>query len=59
MQATVTENGAVEDLKVISGQPILAGAATRAVRQWKYRPFMLNGKPIRMKTQITVTFNAP
>lgn len=59
MQATITETGTVENLSVISGQPILAGAASSAVRQWRYSPFVLNGKPIRMRTQITVTFKAP
>ena len=56
LQALVTEEGAVEDLKVIAGDQLLARAAMNAVTQWRYRPYRLNGQPIRMKTQITLLF---
>ena len=39
-----------------SGHPLLIGAATAAVRQWIYRPTLLNGEPVEVATTITVTF---
>jgi TonB family protein len=59
LQATVTENGVVRDLKVTSGHPMLARAATQAVNQWRYRPFLLNGKPIQQQVSISIDFKAP
>jgi TonB family protein len=59
LDATVTENGQLEDVKVVSGHAMLAQAAVDAVRQWRYRPYLLNGKPIRMQTKITVNFKMP
>ena len=59
LQATIAENGSLQDLKVVSGHPVLAPAAISAVRQWRYRPYELNGKPVPMQTQITVNFKAP
>jgi TonB family protein len=59
VQATVTENGAVRDLKVLSGHPMLARAAVDAVSQWRYRPYRLNGKPIAMQTNVTIDFKLP
>ena len=58
LAATITEDGKVKDLKIIKGHPLLARAATDAVSQWRYRPYMLNGKPTAMQTQITITFKA-
>jgi protein TonB len=59
LQATVAENGTVRDLKVTSGHPVLARAAVEAVSQWRYRPFLLNGKPIRKQVDISIDFNMP
>ena len=59
LQATVTENGVVRDLKVTSGHPMLARAAMHAVNQWRYRPFLLNGKPIQQQVNISIDFKAP
>ena len=56
LQATIAEDGTVQDLRVIHGHPTLATAAMDAVQQWRYRPYLLNGAPTRMLTQITVTF---
>jgi len=44
---------------VVSGHALLAQAAIDAVRQWRYRPYLLNGKPVRMQTKITVNFKMP
>jgi TonB family protein len=59
LDATVSENGLIESVKVVSGHALLAQAAIDAVRQWRYRPYLLNGKPVRMQTKITVNFKMP
>jgi TonB family protein len=56
LQAIVTEDGTVRDLKVVDGDPLLARAAMEAVAQWRYRPYRLNGEPIRRPTEITLIF---
>ena len=53
------DEGQVEDLKLVSGDPMLAPAAMDAVRQWRYTPYSLNGKPIPKQTRITISFIAP
>ncbi len=58
LEAMVTEQGRVEDLKLINGNPLLGQAALDAVSKWRYSPYMLNGKPIRRETRITVSFVA-
>jgi len=55
----ITVEGQVEDLKLISGNPLLAQAAMDAVSQWRYTPYLLNGKPVRKETRITISFTAP
>ncbi len=59
LQATIGEKGKVDDVKIISGPPLLTAAAIDAVRQWRYTPFLLDGKPVKMQKQITVSFQAP
>lgn len=59
LQATITEDGKIENVIVINGNSILARAAADAIQQWQYRPALLNGKPIRTQRQITVSFAAP
>lgn len=59
LQATIGESGKVDDLKVVSGPPILTAAAMDAVRQWRYSPFLLDGKPVKMQKQVTISFQAP
>jgi periplasmic protein TonB len=54
--ATVSAAGAIEKLRVLSGHPLLVGAAIEAVKQWRYRPYILNGEPIEVETEITVNF---
>ena len=56
MQAVISKDGSIEDLKVISGHPMLVPAAIDAVKQWKYKPYILNGEPVVVDTQITVNF---
>jgi periplasmic protein TonB len=59
LDATITEDGKVRDLRLVRGNRTLAQSAIDAVSQWRYKPFLLNGKPVPMKTQITVDFKAP
>lgn len=59
LEALVGKDGAVEKLSTISGDPQLAAAATDAVRQWRFRPFLRNGSPEEFQTQITVSFRLP
>jgi TonB family protein len=59
IDAMVTEQGSVEELKLVSGDPRLAPAAMDAVRRWRYTPYSLNGKPIPKPTRITISFIAP
>lgn len=56
LRAIVSRTGTVENLSVISGHAMLAAAAVEAVKQWRYRPYMLNGEPIEVETEITVNF---
>lgn len=57
LKAVITSGGTLEELRVLSGQPILAQAAADAVRQWKFRPYVLNGKPIEVQTEVIVNFS--
>jgi TonB family protein len=59
IDATVTAQGQVDELKLVSGDPMLAPAAMDAVRRWKYTPYSLNGQPIPKQTRITISFIAP
>ena len=56
LQATISMEGAVKDLKVISGPVALYQAALDAVKNWRYKPFLLNGEPVEVGTQINVVF---
>ena len=56
LQAVIGKDGTVQDLHLISGHPMLAPAAIEAVRQWRYRPYLLNGDPVEVDTQINVNF---
>ena len=56
LRAVVGKDGSVKDLRVISGNPFLSGAAVDAVRQWQFKPYVLNGAAIEVETQVTVNF---
>jgi protein TonB len=56
LQAVISETGDVKDIRLVSGHPLLAPAAIDAVKQWKYRPYQLNGKPVEIVTMITLNF---
>jgi TonB family protein len=59
LDATVSTNGSVHKVKVISGPPLLAGAAAEAVREWRYSPAVLNGKAVETQQRVTVVFSLP
>ena len=54
--AIIGKQGMIENLRVLRGHPMLVAAAIEAVRQWRYRPYILNGEPIEVETEITVNF---
>ncbi len=56
LQAGIDKNGNVEGLTLVSGHSMLAPAAIEAVKQWKYKPYLLNGQPVKVETQIVVIF---
>jgi protein TonB len=56
LQAEISKDGTIQNLRLISGHPMLAPAAIEAVKQWRYRPYILNGEPVEVETQITVNF---
>ncbi|HKM49393.1 MAG TPA: TonB family protein [Terriglobales bacterium] len=58
IDAIINKEGNVTNLKVLSGDPVLAKAAVDAVRQWRYKPYYLDGEPVEIETQITVNFKA-
>jgi protein TonB len=57
LRAIISRTGTIENLQMISGHPMLVGAAMDAVRQWRYRPYILNGDPVEVETQVTVKFS--
>jgi TonB family protein len=56
MAVVIGKDGNVQEVSLVSGDPMLAPAAIDAVKQWKYRPYLLNGTPVEVDTQITVNF---
>jgi protein TonB len=56
LKAIINKNGQIQDLQLLSGHVLLAPAAVDAVKQWLYRPFLLNGEPVEVETTVTVTF---
>jgi protein TonB len=54
--ATIGKDGNLQSQQLISGHPMLAPAAMDAVKQWKYRPYLLNGQAVEVDTQMTVNF---
>ncbi len=56
LQAQISKSGEIQNLQVLSGHPMLIQSALDAVRQWKYRPYYLNGEPVEVDTTIEVNF---
>jgi TonB family protein len=59
LQALIGKNGMVQDLKLIEGSLLLGESAFAAVRQWRYKPYFLNGRPVDAQTLVTVDFKLP
>jgi len=57
LRAVIATDGSVRNLEVVGGNPILAKAAVDAVRQWRYQPTLLSGKPVEVETIVTVEFH--
>ncbi len=57
LAAVISTEGTIERLHAVTGHPMLIPAAINAVKQWRYRPYILNGDPIEVDTQITVIFS--
>jgi protein TonB len=56
LRAIISRTGTIENLVVVRGHPMLSAAAIEAVRQWRYRPYLLNSQPVEVETEITVNF---
>jgi TonB family protein len=59
LAATVMEDGTVRDVKIVEGPPELAQSAVDAVKHWQYKPFVLDGNPVKTETRITIDFKLP
>jgi TonB family protein len=59
LDVRIGRDGAIEDVKLVSGQPILTDAAIAAVKQWRFKPRMLKGQPVEMQTRVTLNFRMP
>ncbi|HVN17171.1 MAG TPA: TonB family protein [Dongiaceae bacterium] len=57
LSAVIDSNGQITNLQLVSGHPMLVPAAIAAVRQWRYKPYLLNGQPVEVETTITVIFS--
>jgi periplasmic protein TonB len=57
LSALIDSNGQITNLQLISGHPMLVPAAISAVKQWRYKPYLLNGQPVEVETTITVIFS--
>jgi len=56
LRAVISKQGTIDNLQAVSGPPLLMKAAIDAVQQWRYRPYLLNGEPVEVDTEITVNF---
>lgn len=59
LQAVIARDGSVQDLKLVRGYFVLGRAAIAAVKQWKFRPYYVNGRPLETQTVITINFSYP
>jgi protein TonB len=57
LSAIIDTNGQITNLQLVSGHPMLVPAAIAAVKQWRYKPYLLNGQPVEVETTITVIFS--
>jgi len=57
LHAEISKEGTIQNLQLVSGHPMLAPAAIEAVKQWRYRPYLLNGEPVAVETEVDVNFS--
>jgi periplasmic protein TonB len=57
LRAVISEDGTIESLEAVGGDPMFFASAMQAVRQWRYTPTLLNGQPVKVDTLITVIYN--
>ncbi len=57
LEAVISTDGSIEGLRVLSGPAILSAAAQQAVREWRFKPYLQNGRPVETKCQVTVNFS--
>ena len=57
LSAVIDANGQIQNLQLVSGHPMLVPSALEAVKQWRYKPYLLNGAPVEVETMITVIFS--
>jgi len=57
LTAEISKEGTIQNLQLVSGHPMLAPAAIEAVKQWRYKPYLLNGEPVAVETQVQVNFS--
>jgi protein TonB len=57
LRAEISKDGQIQNLQLISGHPMLAPAAIEAVKQWRYKPYLLNGEPVAVDTEVDVIFS--
>ena len=57
LHAVIGRDGTIQNLTFVSGHPLLAQAAMDAVRRWRYQPFLLNGQPVEVDTEVTLHFH--
>jgi protein TonB len=57
LHAIIGKDGAVQEVEVVSGHPLLLQAAMNAVKQWVYQPTLLDGKPVKVDTTVDVIFS--
>jgi len=57
LTAVISVNGEIENLQLVSGHPMLVPSAISAVKQWRYKPYLLNGEAVEVETTITVIFS--
>jgi len=56
LRAVISKDGSIEGLTLVSGHPMLVQSALEAVKQWKYKPYLLNGEPVEVDTEVMVNF---
>jgi periplasmic protein TonB len=57
LHAEISKHGTIQNLQLISGHAMLAPAAIDAVKQWRYKPYLLNGEPVAVETEVVVNFS--